>query len=373
MSSIDYLKHASKIFYKRNVFPEQVTLFVTNKCNASCKHCFAWKELNNPAIKDLSIDELDKISSTMDEFIYLLIGGGEPFLREDIAEIIKVFYKNNNVLNVAISTNGTFPQRIINQVRRVLEFYGNNLTINISFDGVGGIHDEIRGGKGIFEQAVTTHNALKELKHEFSNLNVGIIMTCMPFNQASLKQTYIWLKENLNPSSIVINFMRGDIKEQEDSCSPIDISYYNEISKMIEEDNLLRKVTGHHNFFLSNFNIASKTIMRETVSKTVEQDRFQTQCYAGLLNCVISNDGTVFPCEMLDKDLGNLRKSGYDFKSVWFSQKADEVRKYIKDSKCYCTEECNINMNILFNPKLLPRLLAKALKAKATSFLRRRK
>lgn len=370
---IDYIKHARKIFYKRNVFPEQVTFFTTNKCNANCKHCFAWKELNTTERMDLTIDEIEKISSSMDEFIYLLLGGGEPFLREDIAEIVRIFYRNNNVLNVAISTNGASPQRIVDQVRRILGFYKNSLTINISFDGIGEEHDEIRGRKGIFEQAVSTHNALKELKRSFSRLNVGIIITCTPFNQTSLKYTYNWLKEHLNPYSIVINFMRGDIRVPKDSYSPVNISYYDDVSKLIERDNFLRKVGGHHNFFLSDFNIASKMLMRETVSKTIKQNRFQTRCYAGLLNCVLSNDGTVFPCEMLDKDLGYLRESGYDFSRIWFSQKADDVRKFIKESKCYCTEECNINMNILFNPKSFPLLLARVLKIKTASFLQGRK
>ena len=45
--------------------------------------------------------------------------------------------------------------------------------------------------------------------------------------------------------------------------------------------------------------------------------------------------------------------SGYDFKKIWFSEEAEESRRFIRDSKCFCTYECFLTINILFNPRML--------------------
>ena len=69
-------------------------------------------------------------------------------------------------------------------------------------------------------------------------------------------------------------------------------------------------------------------------------------------------NGDVYPCELLiDKSLGNLRDVNYDFKKLWFSPKADETRRFIRESKCFCTYECFLTINILFNPRMMPAVL----------------
>jgi MoaA/NifB/PqqE/SkfB family radical SAM enzyme len=103
----------------------------------------------------------------MGHFTYLLIGGGEPFLRDDLAEIVRIFYRNNRVLNVAISTNGSLPQVAVKTVREILKGLANNLTVNVSFDAIADAHDEIRQSPGIFNKAVETYVRLKELKSEY--------------------------------------------------------------------------------------------------------------------------------------------------------------------------------------------------------------
>ena len=69
----------TKILFKRNIMPEYVTFFVTNRCNCKCKHCFFWKELNNLK-NELTLDEIKKISMSMGKFSVLSLTGGEPSL-----------------------------------------------------------------------------------------------------------------------------------------------------------------------------------------------------------------------------------------------------------------------------------------------------
>ena len=70
--------------------------------------------------------------------------------------------------------------------------------------------------------------------------------------------------------------------------------------------------------------------------------------------CSSDLNGDTYPCELLtDRRLGNVRDVGYDFKKIWFSKEADEARAFIRDSKCFCTYECFLTVNILFNPRML--------------------
>ncbi|WP_370648792.1 radical SAM protein, partial [uncultured Parabacteroides sp.] len=66
---------------------ESVFLFVTGRCNAKCAMCFYAGEMDKKE-KDLTFDEIRKVSETAGEFNRLWISGGEPTLREDLPEII---------------------------------------------------------------------------------------------------------------------------------------------------------------------------------------------------------------------------------------------------------------------------------------------
>ena len=69
-------------------------------------------------------------------------------------------------------------------------------------------------------------------------------------------------------------------------------------------------------------------------------------------------NGDIYPCELLiDRKLGNVREADYDFKKIWFGEEADEARKFIRETKCFCTYECFLTINILFNPRMMPTVL----------------
>ena len=59
---------------------------------------------------------------------------------------------------------------------------------------------------------------------------------------------------------------------------------------------------------------------------------------------------------MLSNKIGNLRESGYDMAKLWAGERAKSMRSFIKDTKCFCTHECNMSINLLFNPAVYPRI-----------------
>src|SRR5574341_1302680 len=89
-------------------------LFVTSRCNSLCRTCFYFDKLNSR--DDLSFEEIERISATAPTFERLWISGGEPFLRDELAEILGMFARRNHVRNVNLPTNGLLPERIFRTI-----------------------------------------------------------------------------------------------------------------------------------------------------------------------------------------------------------------------------------------------------------------
>jgi len=96
--------------------PIYVQLAVTKRCNLRCKMCGIVDSWKNE--KDMSLDEIEKISDILDKLGtgVVLITGGEPFLREDLPDIIKIFSRKH--MDVRLQTNGIFP--IEEKIRRLV-------------------------------------------------------------------------------------------------------------------------------------------------------------------------------------------------------------------------------------------------------------
>jgi len=345
------LRWTRKLFIKHKSLPEQITFFITNKCNLRCQHCFFWKELNK-AVKELTLKEIERISKTMGRFAFLSLTGGEPFLRKDIAEIATIFCQNNSISRLSIPTNGTLSQEIISSSKQILEKNKNlNLVVKISLDGLEKEHDKIRNSKGCFKKAIKSYYQLRKLKKDYPNLKLGVLMTFSSLNQDKIEKLYDFIRSELKPDHLGLNLIRGAPKDK--AIKKVNLSYYKKLYQRILNDCSQKRF----------FHLYKKKVF-ELLIKMVEEKKFQTDCHAGALSAVIYNNGDVFPCESLNKKIGSLRKNNYDFKKLWFNKKANEIRKHIRESKCFCRHECNLPLNIFFNPKSYPELLKGLVKGK---------
>lgn len=341
----------------RSSLPEQVIFFITDKCNLSCAHCFCWEHLNRET-KEATLEEIERFSETIGNFSFLTLTGGEPFLRDDIPGIIKIFRKNNSVTRVSIPTNGFFTERIIKTTANILrDARGLDLSVKISLDGLEEKHDAIRGKMGVFLRAVKTYHELVELKKTNPGFKIGIIMTYSVLNQASLPETLEFIEEKLDPDLISMTFVRGNTRDP--LIKEADVTNYLKLYKKILSFSLNRE--NKHRGLPYRFYRAYKSKLSEMLTQITKQNRYLFPCYAGRLLCIIDSALNVYPCEMLKKGFGNIREFDYDFRKLWFSKNSESLRKEIKDSKCFCTYECGLQISIFFNLKtmffLTPRML----------------
>lgn len=354
------LMHARKLFIKHNQDPIYLIYYTTNKCNMRCKHCFYWEDINAKT-DELSIEELDKTTKNMGNLLHLIISGGEPYLRQDIDQVVDVFVKNTKVGLISIPSNGYYTEKIIAKLKTILAKHPNLTVIqNISFDNIGKKHDEIRGVNGSYERATKTISELHLLKKEFSNLSIGAVLTFNKSNQANFKEIVKDIYEQQKPDNIAINLIRGHPREKINLG--LDINKYRQAVEYRNSIYKSKGMSGHTNFRFSKITTAARILMNKEIIKTYEEKIFQSYCYAGELQGVLYSNGDVYPCELLSEKLGNVREYGYNFRKLWRDTKKQRVVEWIKDKKCFCTHECFINTNILFNVKNIPKLIKIALR-----------
>ncbi len=359
-----YYKHLYKSLIKFKQLPSYFIFYPTSRCNLKCSHCFYHDSLNKK-FNELTIDELDKITKTMDPILSLILTGGEPYLRHDLDKIVKIFYENTKVPVISIPSNGWYLDKMDKQIRNMMEWCPY-LTLNqqISIDGIGKDHNAIRmdkqvvGGDNSFEKAIKTIEHLKELKKVYQRINIGIIITFTNENQKKFKDILKEIYSITNPDNISINLVRGDPKQKVNL--DLDLNLYREAVKYRDSLFYEKKMSGHAKFKGNRLATAGRILLNELVYKTYESNKYTTPCYAGNLSGVMYPEGNVYPCEILDEShkIGNIRDFDLDFKKLWLSDKAKKEVRFVRKTKCFCTHECFNIVNILFNPKYYPKVLS---------------
>lgn len=350
-----YLPFIPRIFFKRGM-PLQLIFFVTSQCNLRCQHCFYWKELNKNKNQELTTDEIHKFSQNSKlNLLWLTLTGGEPFLRPDLFEIAKFFYQNGKIINLTIPTNGQLPEAIFDTTKKILKFCVQGyVLVSISLDGTEKINDQIRG-KGAFKKAIETLQRLKKLKG-FPNFGLSIQTTLTSLNQDKIRDLYLFLRDELKPDYFNFNLIRGNPFDL--SLKSVDIRYYKEISKLLEED-IAGGKWPNFNFPLHKVVLLKNFSVYRDIAETYKANKYQNPCWALTLSGVISEKGDLYPCELLENSkIGNLRDVNYDISRLWFSKESNQIRERISD-KCFCTYECALSTNTLFNAKFYLKNLKK--------------
>ena len=363
---VQYYRHLFKALLKYKQLPSYFIFYPTSRCNLKCSHCFYHDSLNKK-FNELSVDEIDKITKTMDPILSLILTGGEPYLRHDLDKIVKIFYENTKVPIITIPSNGWYLSKMDKQITNMMEWCPY-LTLNqqISIDGIGADHDLIRmdkqvvGSDNSFDRAIKTIHHLKKLQKTYNRINIGIIITFTSQNQKKFKDIIKEIHSLVEPDNISINLVRGDPKQKVNLN--LDLELYRDAVKY--RDNLYyeKKMSGHSRFKGNKLATAGRIMLNELTNKTFEENKYSTPCYAGNLSGVMYPEGDVYPCEILDDShkIGNIRDFDLNFKKLWLSKKASEEVKFIRKTKCFCTHECFNSVNILFNPKFYPEIIKKS-------------
>jgi SynChlorMet cassette radical SAM/SPASM protein ScmE len=130
--------------------PRIVDISITNKCNLRCLYCFHFSGAGD-IDRDLPYEEWARFMEELGAcaVMRVILGGGEPFYRKDLKEIIESIVRNR--MRYTILTNGTL---ITDRMAGFIASMGRCDTVQVSIDGsTPSTHDYCRG-KGNFERAL---------------------------------------------------------------------------------------------------------------------------------------------------------------------------------------------------------------------------
>jgi MoaA/NifB/PqqE/SkfB family radical SAM enzyme len=319
--------------------------------------CFNWRNTDDTQInkKELTLDEIKKTFNNFGSIQQLTISGGEPFLRNDLPEILEFVSFKNDVQMITIPTNGILSDQIFSQTKNILQKIkkGTHLRISLSLEGIEDVHDDIVQVKGAFRNILDTYNKLATLVDDHKNFNIDIGICCSVFNKDSILNTIQYCADNLRSGNVQLVLARGDTRDK--SAKQVTIEEY---SRILNEFNKIEDKKTNKPFAGLIKNLGN--IVNSQVIEVMKNNKMPNPCYAGHKLIVIQSDGSVLPCEYLDKKLGNLRDFDFNVKKILANNK--DVRRFIKKGMCYCTWECALSNNIVCNPRKYPAVIKEMIK-----------
>lgn len=166
--------------------PIYIDFSLTPYCNLKCGFCYASACGRRKKEEYLSLEDFERIFKEMDELEILRVGfeGGEPFLRNDIIDILKLADKHN--FTYFINSNATLiTDKIAEQLSQT-----DVDKICVSIDGPNSeINDKSRGVSGAFEQ---TYKGVKNLLNH--NVKVDGVLTLSNINKDYVVETFEYMK-----------------------------------------------------------------------------------------------------------------------------------------------------------------------------------
>jgi MoaA/NifB/PqqE/SkfB family radical SAM enzyme len=334
-----------------------VIFFVTSICNAKCRTCFYWEELNRRG--DLTWDEIKRLSQTMPRFTDLWLSGGEPMLRRELTDIIHLFCVNNGVRWVNLPTNGLLPERTAEWVARICrENPELHLDLNVAMDGLYEMQDSIRAVPGNFEKTLQTLEAIQPCRRDFpTNLRVNINTVICTENFDSVLEIAEFVKKHCRVDGHYFNIIRGNALDPNLKRLPTERleTLYREVQKIYEyyAPTLLKRFDGIKRSFAEVYYQGTLAFHNKIQLENIEKPHpWPMPCTAGETSIVIDFNGDVRACELRGK-LSNLRDFDCDFSKFWKTHARQEELDSIVRDQCWCTHVCFIHDSLRYSPKVL--------------------
>jgi MoaA/NifB/PqqE/SkfB family radical SAM enzyme len=300
---------------------------------------------------------------------WFTFSGGEPTLRKDLPEMVESAYLHCHPGIINIPTNGIQDRIIPSRIERVLQVAPKSeVIINLSIDGVGLKHNEIRGVRNNWSRAMSTYRSLKQLQGTYKNLTLGIHTVISNYNVDSFPELCEYVQRELKPDSYIT-----EIAEERVELDTVGLGITPTVEKYtVAIDTLLdsmreKKLTG-----VAEITQAFRREYYEIVKRTLREQRQVIPCMAGVASAQIAPDGDVWTCCVRAESMGNLREHDYDFGSVWRTGKAKQLRRSIKAGECYCPLANAAYTNMLLHGPTVAKVVRDVGQSRVASFRKAR-
>lgn len=318
------------------------TVIVTYRCNAKCTMCNRYKVPSKPE-EEISIETIRKLP----EMYFTNITGGEPFIREDLKDVVRELYKKSD--RIVISTNGFFTDRIVDLCKEFPQ-----IGIRISIEGLEQTNNEIRGLEDGFNKGYTTLKKLVDMGMK----DVGFGMTVQDKNAADLVPLYE-ISDELNmefaTASLHNSFYFVESNNIIHDRLAVAQNLENLINRMLESNSPKKWFRAYFNHGLINYIFSCKRLLPCDMSF----DTFFIDPYGDVMPCNGTKEKEV---------MGNLNEQSWE--ELWNSEKAETVRKKVRccDRNCWMIGSVSPAMHkYIYKPALW------VIKHKFLNFLKKKK
>lgn len=333
------------------MLPFSIVVSVSFRCNSRCKTCDVWRKPND----DMTVEEWDRVFARIGRGpLYITFTGGEPFLRKDTAEMVLSACQHCRPAVVTVPTNGILTQRIIDQVDRICAGAPySKIGINLSLDGIGEEHDDIRKVPGNWDKAMESWEALKELQGRHKNLVLTTHTVVSKLNLYRFFEIYAGLGF-LEPDSYIT-----EVAEERVELDTIgwDITpaaeEYEPVADFLSQQARQQPVRG-----IARVTQAFRAEYYQLAKRILCERRQVIPCYAGWASGHIAPNGDIWSCCIRAEPVGNLREHDYDLRPIWFGERMAALRKSIYDGECACPMANASYANMLFHPPTVARVIA---------------
>jgi MoaA/NifB/PqqE/SkfB family radical SAM enzyme len=319
------------------VRPRKLRLAVTKRCNSRCAMCSVWKT-SHAAADEITADEIRTIAQRNRWFLarvnHFSFTGGEPTLRNDLVQLVHAAHESFPRASFNVNTNGFNTARVVSMIGEMAGFH-RRLAAMISLDGLGEVHNAVRGVPGVFARVVETIDQLVALRESGRKITV--------------EANFVLTNQNCDQMLPVFHFCR----ERGIAFNPIHPVYGQLYENDEAEIGLDRQAV--HQFLrdLAEIRRTDRSLaLRELEQQLVGVPR-DFDCWAGRTQFFIESDATVFPNGGCPPRfcLGSLRECDYDFAALLRSPQAREVLRDLR--KCrLCRIPCE-TLTTLGGPEAL--------------------
>ncbi|MBN1138982.1 MAG: radical SAM protein [Anaerolineae bacterium] len=333
------------------MLPFSIVVSVSYRCNSRCQTCNVWQRSS----EEMTAAEWRQVFAHLGRApFYLTFTGGEPFLRADLPELVAASAELCRPSVITIPTNGLLTGRIVDYTGQICTAAPwSQIGLNLSLDGIGPEHDEIRGIPGNWRRAMETWRGLKELQAAHKNLVLSVHTVISRLNVGRIRDIVEGLA-SLEPDSYITEVAEERVELGTVGCR---------ITPTAEEyapiaDYLSTRAGAVPAKGLARFTQAFRAQYYQLAKRILQEHRQVIPCQAGWASGHIAPDGDVWTCCVRAEPVGNLRQAGYDLRPIWFEQAGDirRLRASIAGRECACPMANASYANMLLHPPTVVRV-----------------
>lgn len=333
--------------------PSWCTYLVTYRCNARCQMCDSWRIRPGD---ELTVENVSNVFEKIGRLDVVRLTGGEPFLREDMLEIAEAVRRASAPLVIHVTTNGSFPERVVEMVRRFSK--PSLLRFMVSFDGLPDEHDRNRGQDVTFEQALTTVRRLAELRAAHGlevSANHTVISPRSLDDNAGLRRLLGELDVDVHSVLAYEDSAMYGAKRRGTRAEDLITARY-PLHPLLKGADVLGFVDRE---LADSARLRSRTLrfgkryylngLRDRLNG-LERPRFKPPCVALRSHIRLLPDGRVPVCQFNTQTVGDLLTDSWE--EVWRGSAARESREWV-DACIGCWAECEVMPSAVYTADIV--------------------